>query len=203
VNGRQAAADGVRREDIPQSRVLPPRHENRQVRVARRQQPAVPRVDLVQRFEHLRAEDTVQELVRKTALLPSVGGEPLLQHDALDAPHRFLLGNAGVRDAVEMPIEQCLLVARREITVVRNALVVCVCDQVEEVFLEIGAGAADGVHFLLPDHFRERDAELGRAHRATQGDQHLPARVDMTAVRVRGVNERRGVEMAEMTIDEG
>ena len=45
-----------------------------------------------------------------------------------------------------MAFEERLLVGRRQIAIVRQALVVGVRHQVEDVFLEVGAGAADRVH---------------------------------------------------------
>ena len=67
---------------------------------------------------------------------------------------------------------------------------------------KIGAGAGDGVHFVLPNHFRERNAELGRAHRAGERDHHFPAGVEMRDVSLGRVFQNGGVEMAVMPIDE-
>ena len=128
---------------------------------------------------------------------------PFLQHDALDAPHRFFLGNAGVGDAVEMAIEQRLLVLRGQVAVVRHALVVVVRHQVEHVFFEIGAGAADAVDLAGADHLGQRDAEFGGAHRPCERHQHLAAGLQMLVVRLRRVDQRRGVEVQKVAIDEG
>ena len=54
----------------------------------------------------------------------------------------------------------------------------------------------------LPDHLGERDAELGRAHRARQRDQHRAAAVEVRAIGFGGVDERGGVEVPEVPIDE-
>ena len=63
----------------------------------------------------------------------------------------------------------------------RDALVMIVRDEIVNVFLEIRAGAADAVDFVLADHFGERKSQLGRAHRAGQRDQHLAAACEMVA----------------------
>ena len=80
------------------------------------------------------------------------------EHRRLDAPHRLVLGDARVGDAIEVPLEQALLVGRREVAVVRHALVVIVRDEVEDVLLEVGPGAADAGHLALPDHLGQRAA---------------------------------------------
>ena len=52
------------------------------------------------------------------------------------------------------------------------------------------------------DHLGERQAELGRAHRAGQGDEHLAAVVEVRCVTLGRVDERRGVEVPVVVIDE-
>ena len=47
-------------------------------------------------------------------------------------------------------------VSGSQVAVVRNALVVIVRDEVENVLFQIRAGAADGVNFVLPDHLGKR-----------------------------------------------
>ena len=71
--------------------------------------------------------------------------------------------------------EELGFVGGREIAIVRDALVVVVRDEIEDVFLEIGAGAADAVNLVLADHLGERKAELGGAHGAAEGDEHFAA----------------------------
>ena len=90
--------------------------------------------------------------MREQAFALAVGGAPFLQHDVLDPPHRFVLGDARVGDAIEVAIEQRLLVLRRQVAVLRQPLVVRLRHQVEDVLFEVGAGAADGVDLSLPDH---------------------------------------------------
>ena len=41
-------------------------------------------------------------------------------------------------------------------------------DEIENILFEVRAGGADPVNFVLPDHFREREPQLRRAHRAGQ-----------------------------------
>ncbi len=100
---------------------------------------------------------------------------PFVEDDLFDAAHGFHFGNAGVGDAVHVAVEQGLLVRRGEVAVVWHALVEVVGDVVEDILFEISAGAADGVHLVLADHFREGEAEFGGAHGAGDGHEHLAA----------------------------
>ncbi|MND07303.1 hypothetical protein D3C83_291920 [compost metagenome] len=54
-----------------------------------------------------------------------------------------------------MPGEQGFLVVGRQLAVVRNADIVVVGNQVEDVFLEVRPGAADGMDLVPADHFCE------------------------------------------------
>ncbi len=49
-----------------------------------------------------------------------------------------------------------LLVGRGQLAVLRDAHVVIVRDEIEHVFFEVGAGAADGVHLAAADHLGQR-----------------------------------------------
>ena len=91
-----------------------------------------------------------------------VGGAPLLDHDLLDAAHRLCFRNARVGHAVEMPLEQRLFVVRRQLAIVRHALVVVVRHEVEDVFFEVGAGAADRVDLVAANHLGQRHARARR-----------------------------------------
>jgi hypothetical protein len=108
----------------------------------------------------------------------------------------------GVGDPVELPVEECLLVGRCQVAVVGDPDVVVVGHQVEQVLLEVGAGAADGVHLALPDHLGQGQAELGGGHGAGQGDQHAPVIVEELLVGAGGVDQGGGVEVAVVVADE-
>jgi hypothetical protein len=58
------------------------------------------------------------------------------------------------------------------------------------------------MHFVLTNHFREREAEFGGAHRAAKRDHHFAAASEMRDVAFGGVHERRGVEVAIVMLDE-
>jgi hypothetical protein len=75
-------------------------------------------------------------------------------------------------------------------------------DEVEDVLLEIRAGATDRGDLPLPDHLREREAELGGRHRPRQRDQHLPPLLEVLVVVDRGSLQRGGVEVAVVVVDE-
>ena len=58
----------------------------------------------------------------------------------LDLPHRLFLGDAGVGHAVQVAVEERLVVLGAQLAESRHAHVVVVRDQVEDVLLEVGAG---------------------------------------------------------------
>jgi hypothetical protein len=74
--------------------------------------------------------------------------------------------------------------------------------EVEDVFLEVGAGAADGVDLALPDHLGQRDAELRRAHRAGERQEHHAALIEMAGPGFGRVPHGGGVEVAVVAVDE-
>ena len=153
-------------------------------------------------FSTPESENFVHELVREKALARLVGADPFGQHGGLDPAHRFHLGDAGIGDAIHVALEQRFLVGGREVAVVGHALVVIVRDEIEDVLLEVRAGAADGGDLVLPDHFRERETELGGAHRAGQGHEHLAAAGEVGLVALGRINERGGIEMTVVMRDE-
>ena len=106
--------------------------------------------------------------MRKEALAGFVRAHPLFHDRALDAAHRFLFGDARVRDAIQVVIEQFDFLRGREIAVMRHALVMVVRDEIVDVLFQVGAGAANSVNLVLADHLGERKAQLGRAHRAAR-----------------------------------
>ena len=140
--------------------------------------------------------------MREELLARLVGALPLVEHGALDAADGLVLRDAGVGDAVQVLVEQLLLLLRREMPVVRNAHVMIVRDEVEDVLLEIRARAADRVDLAAADHLGERQAELGRAHGAGERDEHLAAAVDVLHVGIGGVDEGGAVEMPIVVADE-
>ena len=166
------------------------------------QHPGMPRIDLVVPLQAPAAQDPVQELVREAALARAVGPDPLGQHRGLDAAHRLRLRDAGVRHAVHVAVEQRLLLARRQVAVVRHALVMVVRDQVEDVLLQVRARADHGVDLVASDHLGQRDAELGGRHGPGQRHQHLPARAQMRVVGPGRIHERGCVEVAVVPRDE-
>ena len=56
--------------------------------------------------------------------------------------------------------------------------------------------------FVLTNHLRQRNTELGRAHRAGKSDHHFPAAVKVRDVSVGGIFDHRGVEVPVMPINE-
>ena len=95
-----------------------------------------------------------------------------------------------------MALDEGLFVGGGEVAVVGDALVVVVGDEVEDVFFEVGAGADDGVDFVLADHLGEGEAELGGGHGAGEGDEHLAAGLEVGLVAFGGVEQGGRVEVA-------
>ena len=58
------------------------------------------------------------------------------------------------------------------------------------------------VHLVLADHLRKREPQLGRAHRAGHGDEHLAAALQVIDIGLRRVDDDRGVEVAVVVRDE-
>ena len=136
------------------------------------------------------------------ALAGLVGADPFLEHFILDAAHRFHLGDAGVGDAVHVPAEQLGFVGGGQVAIVGDALVEVVGDEIEDVFLEIGAGAGDGVNLVLADHLGEGKAQLGGAHGAADGDEHFAAGGEQIVVGFGRVDEGGGIEVTIVVLDE-
>ena len=72
-----------------------------------------------------------------------------------------------------------------------KALVMIVRYQVEYVFLQVGGRAAYGMDFLAADHFGQRNAEFGGAHRAGHGQKHLASFLQVFHPSLRRVDHHR------------
>ena len=207
-----AGADGVDIFHIPfdamagihvaEGGVFPAGDEHGEVFLLGGDHPAVFGIDLETFLEFGRVEDAPEEFVGEEAFALRVGIHPLFEDDIFDAAHGFHFGDAGVGDAVHVALEEGLLVGGGEVAVVGDAFVEIVGDEVEDVFLEVGAGADDAVDFSLADHFGEGDAEFGGAHGAGEGHEHDAAGVEVAGVGFGGVLEGGGVEVAVVEVDE-
>jgi hypothetical protein len=130
-----------------------------------------------------------------------LGFLPFTQDDVLEAAEGLLLGDAGVGDAVEMLVEERLLLLRGEVAPVRDAAVVVVRDEIVEIFLQVRPGAGNAVDLPLADQFRERNAELRRAHRPGHREKHPPPGIEQIPPSLRRLDHRRGVEMPVMMLE--
>jgi hypothetical protein len=74
------------------------------------QHPAVLRVDLVVLLQHAGQQHAVHELVREVALAGSGRPRPFVHQRLLEPAHRLLFGDAGIGDAVHVPVQQGQLV---------------------------------------------------------------------------------------------
>ena len=136
--------------------------------------------------------------MREIAFSGPICFHPLLEHAFFEAPHGFHFGDAGVRHAVHVPVEEGLLVGRSEVAVMRDALVVVVGHEIEDVLFQVRSSAGNDADLVPPDHFGEGKTEFACAHGAGQRDEHFAAAVDQLAVAVGRINQRSGVEVAVM-----
>ena len=128
-------------------------------------------------------------------------GDPFLNDKLFDSPNSLLFRNARIGHPVQMPGKQFLFLLRRQRPIIRDALILAARDEIEEVLLQIRAGASNGVDFFLPNHFRQRDAQFGSAHRASESDHHFSAAIEMRDVGVRGVFKHCRVEVPVMAVN--
>ena len=189
------AGDAVRGKNIAKRGIFPARDDDGQVLFARGHQPAVLGVDLVMFLETTGTNHLVHELVREEGLAVIVGIEPQVEHDVFDSTDGLFLGNAGVGHAVQVPRQQLLFVLRGQLPVVWDTHIVVVRDEVEDVFLEVGARAANRMHLIPANHLRQRETEFGRAHGAGQCHEHHPAVIDVLLIGVGSVDKRGRVKM--------
>src|SRR5690606_37459153 len=90
------ALDDRCREHVPGRRVIPARHDDRQVLLGRRHEPRVLRVDLVVLLHATAADQPVEELVREVALAGLVCPHPLVAQRGLEPPHGLTFRYGGV-----------------------------------------------------------------------------------------------------------
>ena len=135
-------------------------------------------------------------------LAAAVGLEPVLEDGTLDPAHGFLLGDARVGHPVEVTLEQRLLVPRSQVAICRDADVVVVRHEVEDVLLQVGPRAADAVHLFLANHLGQRYPEFGRTHGSGQGQEHFAPGGKVALVRLRSIPNYGGVEVSVVTPDE-
>ena len=147
------------------------------------------------------ADQLVHVFVGEVALLFLVRFLPELQHLALDPAHGLFFRDAGVGDAVHAAFAQRHFFGVAQVAIVRHALVMIVRDKIENIFLEVRARRADGVNFALPDHFREREAQFGGAHRSRHRQEHFSAAREMRDVGFGGIHHDRRIEMPELVLD--
>ena len=72
---------------------------------------------------------------------------------------------------------------------------------VVDILFEVGPGAGDAVDLACPDHFGQRQPQLGAAHGAGHGQEHLPTLFQVMHVPLGGVDQRGGVEVAVVVLD--
>ena len=197
-----STVQAVRGKHIPERRILPARNEDRQVCLGGRKQPAVFRIDFKERLENPRPQHLVEKFVREEPLAFLVRRGPMLEHDPLDAPHRLFFGNAGVGHAIHVPVEKRLLVGRRQIAIVRHALVMECATRLKTSSSRFAPVQQMAWTFFARIISAIEMPQFGRAHGAGDREEHLSSALQVPAVALGGVLECGGVEMQEMAIDE-
>jgi hypothetical protein len=74
--------------------------------------------------------------------------------------------------------------------------------KVHNIFFEIGACATDDVHFTLPYHLGETDAQFSGAHGAGKAYQHFTAFQQMGFVTFCGINQCGCIKVPVMVLNE-
>ncbi len=97
-------------EHVAEGGVLPAWNHDGQVLLAGGQHPAVFRVDLVVLLQSAATDQPIEELVGEVALPSGVRAGPFCEHRFFDAAHGLHLGDAGVRHAVHVAVQQRFLV---------------------------------------------------------------------------------------------
>src|SRR5437899_10756416 len=101
-----------------------------------------------------------------------------------------------------MTSQKRALLSRTTPAIVAKADVLTDRDQIQKVFLQIRNRAGDGVDFVPPNHFRQRNAEFRGAHGARERDHHFSVAIQMPDLSLGGIFQHRRVEMPEMAINE-
>src|SRR5690625_150701 len=160
----------------------PTRGSGPEVCLPRPQGPGIPGVRCVSNLQRTLAQETVDVLVWEEAFTPRLCPLPLLDNEILDTPHRLFFRDTGIGDTAELTLGKSELVGRTQVSVVRDALVEVVRDEVEDILLEISTSTGDRMDLSLTDHLGEGDAELSGTHRTSYCKDHLPATIDMVTV---------------------
>ena len=106
------AADDGGGIHVAQRGVLPAGHDDGQVLFRGGQHPGILRVNLVILFVFAAQQDLVEEFMRKEPFPALVGAGPNFEHGLFHAAHGFAFGNAGVRHAIHVAVEQGLFILR-------------------------------------------------------------------------------------------
>jgi hypothetical protein len=84
----------------------------------------------------------------------------------------------------------------------RNPFVLTACNEIEKVLLEVGSRAGNGVHFVLANYFRKRNAQFRSAHCPGESDHHFPTAIQVRDVRIGCIFQGCRVEVTVMPINE-
>ena len=101
-----------------------------------------------------------------------------------------------------MALKKTHFVSGGQVAVVWDAFVEIVGHEVEDILLEVGPGAADGMDLVLPDHFSKGKAEFRSAHGSGKSQEHGAAPIKVRGVGTGGVLQCGGVEVAVVMFDE-
>src|SRR5947207_8183292 len=126
------AAGGI---NISERRIFPTGNEQRKVLLGRGHHPTVCRVDLIEFFEPAFPQNLEKEFMREKTLLARCSSDPFLNYKLFDPPDSLLFRDARIRHPVQMPRKQFLLLLRRQLPIIRDALILAARDEIEKVLL--------------------------------------------------------------------
>jgi len=198
----ELSLDAVGGEDVAHGAVFPAGDDDGEVFFGSGQHPGMLCRYLIVVLHHTAEKQLVHEFVWEEALVALLGILPYFEDVVLYFAEGFFFGDAGVGDTVEAFFEEFVFLFGGEIAVVGHTAVVGVGHQVHDVFFEVCACAGDNLHFVVADHFGQRDPQFGGAHGPCDGDKHFAAFEEVGFVALCGINEGGRVEMTVMVADE-
>ena len=121
----------------------------------------------------------------------------------LDGPNGRLFGNANIGDPVQLTLEEVHFVGGSKVLVVWDLDVSITSDEVEDILLQVGAGAGDGGDVPGPDHVGQGTPDFGGTHRTGQGQKNTSTLSEVVDQRRRGTGDGSCVEVAVMLVNKG
>ena len=143
------AGDAMSGVHVAEGGVLPAGNEHGEIFFRSGHHPGVLRIDLVGLLDRSVANNLIHKLMRIKPLVFAVLVHPMAQHSRFDPPHRLSLGDARVRDAIHVTIQQRLLVFGSELPVMRHLFVMGAQRVLAEIIPQISPHGVDVIGIVL------------------------------------------------------